>query len=355
MATAADTKTVRAGRAPLVPTPDDLRIAPMLATASPDLPREQGFGYEFKWDGYRAIVHVDRGKARIDSRRVNDVTQRFPQVAEGASKVRESGLILDGEIVALDAENRPNFGLLQQHLRVPGAGPALRIQPPIVFFVFDVLYRAGKPLLRRTYEDRRRILSDIALEDSGWRVPPYEVDQGPAMLRVSDELRLEGIVAKRLDSPYVPGTRSRDWLKIKHRRRQEFVVGGWTGGEGMRRGTFGSLVLGYYDRRASEVKSGDPRPRLIHAGRVGTGFDDPTLRRLRGQLKRLERTTNPFDEGDPGPDVTFVDPKLVAEVSFTEWTHLGQLRQTSFHGLRADKPPEEIVKEPIFEGTKEDS
>lgn len=355
MATPADTRTVRAGRAPLDPTLNDLRIAPMLATASPELPRQRGFGFEFKWDGYRAIVHRRNGNVRIDSRRLNDVTHRFPEIAESASRVREQGLILDGEIVALDEENRPNFGILQQHLRVPGAGPAPRTRPPIVFFPFDILYRVGKPLLRRTYRERREILSDVALDDAGWRIPPYEVDQGEAMLRVSVELRLEGIVAKRLDSPYVPGIRSPDWLKIKHRRRQEFVIGGWTAGEGTRRGSFGSLALGYYDRRASQRHAGEPRPRLVYAGRVGTGFDESTLKRLLGQLRRLERKTNPFQEGDPGPDVTFVEPRLVAEVSFTEWTHLGQLRQTSFHGLRTDKEPADIVREPIFEGTKEDT
>lgn len=327
----------------------------MLATASSDLPRGTGFGYEFKWDGYRAIIHLRNGNVRIDSRRTNDVTKQFPEIAAGAKRVRERHLIIDGEIVALDQENRPSFGLLQQHLRAPGAGPSLRTPPSIVFFAFDVLQRGNNSLLNRTYVERRETLSDLALEDAGWKVPPYEVDQGAAMIRVSDQLRLEGIVAKRLDSLYVPGTRSRDWLKIKHRRRQEFVVGGWTRGEGGRSGTFGSLVLGYYDRRAYDLKPREPRPRLVYAGRVGTGFDDATLQRLVEQLRSIEQNANPFHEGDPGKDVTFVEPKLVAEVSFTEWTHLGQLRQTSFHGLRTDKEPGEVVKEPIFEGTKEET
>ncbi|HEX9815844.1 MAG TPA: non-homologous end-joining DNA ligase [Candidatus Thermoplasmatota archaeon] len=327
----------------------------MLATASSELPRAEGFGYEFKWDGYRAIIHLRKGDVRIDSRRTNDVTRRFPQIAAGARRVHEPHLILDGEIVALDQENRPSFGLLQQHLRVPGAGPVPRTPPPVVFFAFDLLQRGAKSYLSRPYVERREILSDIAFDDAGWKVPPYEVDQGPAMIRVSDQVRLEGIVAKRLDSVYVPGTRSRDWLKIKHRRRQEFVVGGWTRGEGGRSGTFGALVLGYYDRRASETGPRDAKPRLVYAGRVGTGFDDATLRRLLEQLKGIERASNPFGEGDPGNEVTFVEPRLVAEVSFTEWTHLGQLRQTSFHGLRTDKEPAEVVKEPMFEGTKEET
>ncbi len=327
----------------------------MLATASLELPRGPGFGYEFKWDGYRAIIHLRNGNVRIDSRRTNDVTTQFPEIAAGATRVREPHVIIDGEIVALDEENRPSFSLLQQHLRVPGAGPSLRTPPPIVFFAFDVLQRGHKTLLHRTYVERRETLSDLAFEDAGWKVPPYQVDQGAPMIRVSDQLRLEGIVAKRLHSLYVPGTRSRDWFKIKHRRRQEFVVGGWTRGEGGRSGTFGSLVLGYYDRRVSELKAHDPKPRLIYTGRVGTGFDDPTLRRLMEQLRSIEQKANPFHEGDPGADVTFVEPRLVAEVSFTEWTHLGQLRQTSFHGLRTDKEPGEVVKEPIFEKTKEET
>jgi bifunctional non-homologous end joining protein LigD len=348
-------RTLRAAETSSSPTPQGIRIAPMLATASAEVPRASGYAYEFKWDGYRAIIHLEHGRARIDSRRVNDVTTRFQEIADGASRVRERHLVLDGEIVALDPENRPSFGLLQQHLRVPGAGPALRHAPPVVFFAFDVLYRDHRPLLDKPYTERREVLADLALEDAGWRVPPFEIDQGAAMLTVSDDLRLEGIVAKRLDSPYVPGTRSRDWLKIKHRRRQEFVVAGWSRGEGGRSGTFGSLILGYYERRHSERKKGDPRPRFIYAGRVGTGFDDAALTRILEALRPIATKKNPFDAGDPGKDVTFVEPSLVAEVSFTEWTHLGQLRQTSFHGLRTDIDPTEVVREPIAEPTKEET
>ena len=186
---------------------EPLHVSPMFATASEQLPSGRGYGFEFKWDGYRSILHVQNGRVRVDSRRLNDVTSKFPTVAAGGERVRENHLVLDGEIVALDENNHPSFGLLQQHLRAPGAGPKLARAPPIVFFAFDVLYRNGKPLLQKTYEERRKVLDDIDLSRTGWRVPPYEVDQGPAMVSVSETLRLEGVVAKKLDSVYRPGIR----------------------------------------------------------------------------------------------------------------------------------------------------
>lgn len=327
----------------------------MLATPSAELPHDPGYAFEFKWDGYRAIVHREKGKIRIDSRRLHDVSTQFHQVTHGGPELRGRDFVIDGEIVALDEENRPSFSLLQQHLRVPGSGRVLDRAPPIVFFAFDLLRLDGKSLLREPYQTRRRMLDELDVRSDTWRSPPHEIDQGPAMLTVSQNLRLEGIVAKRLTSPYQPGARSPDWLKIKHRRRQEFVVGGWTPGEGGRRGTFGALVLGYYDRTPQEAAHEGKKPKLVYAGRVGTGFNDPTLRVLLRELRTLAHDRNVFDEGDPGPGVRFVRPELVAEVSFTEWTHLGTLRQTSFHGLRRDKEPGDVVREPVPPTTREET
>jgi bifunctional non-homologous end joining protein LigD len=185
------------------------------------------------------------------------------------------------------------------------------------------------------YTERRRLLDEqLKLEGPHWRTPSYHAGDGPGMLAASRERGLEGVIAKKLDSVYEPGKRTANWLKIKNVQRQEVVIGGWMPGEGRRAESLGSLVVGYYD--------GD---RLVYAGNVGTGFKDADLKRLGKLLEPLKRKDSPFDGRQPKKGAIFVEPKLVAEVEFLEWTRAGTLRAPSFKGLRDDKDPKSVVRE----------
>jgi bifunctional non-homologous end joining protein LigD len=303
-----------------------LALRPMLATLAD--PAELGslddgaWGFEFKWDGFRALAHWDGRAFRLMTRNGNDMTARFPPIARIARQLR-SAAVLDGEIVALDPAGVPRFGLLQNWST--GA--------PIAFYVFDLLHLGRRSLMPLPYADRRAELERLGLAGDHWRVPPRSDGPGPAVMAVARGHDLEGVVAKRLDSPYVPGRRSESWLKFKLVDRQEFVVGGYTPGTD-RRG-IGALLLGYYD--------GD----VLHfAGGMGTGYGIDDRISLLGTLRRIERATSPFAERVMGrPDAVWVEPRLVVEVEFRGWTHEGRLRVPSFQGLRLDKEPSEVVKE----------
>lgn len=314
------------------------RIIPMLATAATNVPRDaEKYAFEFKWEGIRAIVETGGGRTKVQSRSLRDITLEYPEVAQWAQEVRRDA-IFDGELVTLDEEGRPSFGLLQRRmgLTTPRDVQRKMVEVPVVYFVFDLLRLDRQWLLDKPYVERRRRLDRLSLAGEHVQVPPFVGGDGQAVLKASRKLRLEGIVAKRLDSPYRPGERTLDWIKIKNRPRQEFVVGGWTRGEGNRRNALGSLLLGYYDRG-----------RFIYAGRVGTGFDETSLEIARRRLAPLVRDTSPFATPVPGPAPApvFVEPRLVAEVEFAEWTHEDRLRQASFKGFRDDKAAVEVVRE----------
>jgi bifunctional non-homologous end joining protein LigD len=206
---------------------------------------------------------------------------------------------------------------------------------PAAYMIFDVLFLDGRSTMREPYTERRRVLDgELALDGPHWRTPSYHAGDGEAMLKASRDQSLEGVIAKRLDSPYEPGRRSGSWLKIKNVHRQEVVVGGWMPGEGRRAQSLGSLVVGYYDG-----------VRLVYAGNVGTGFKDEDLGRLGRLLEPLKRDSSPFDGRQPKKGAIFVEPKLVAEVEFLEWTRAGTLRAPSYKGLRDDKDPKAVVRE----------
>jgi bifunctional non-homologous end joining protein LigD len=205
---------------------------------------------------------------------------------------------------------------------------------PAIYMVFDVLYLDGRSTMGLPYTDRRELLQGLGLEDVAWKTPAWHEGEGSALLDAAVEQGLEGIVAKRLDSRYTPSSRGGAWLKIKRQRSQELVIGGWVPGEGRRRNRLGALLVGHY--RDSE---------LVYAGKVGTGFTEGTLSMLGERLAALERATSPFDTGRPPRDAVFVEPELVAEVEFTEWTRAGTIRHPSFKGLRDDKPARDVVRE----------
>jgi bifunctional non-homologous end joining protein LigD len=319
------------------PMPD--KLVPMMARAGPLPPDTERWAHEIKWDGVRAIAHSEPGRLRFHSRNLHDITGRYPELSKLNRALSHHRAILDGEIVALDADGRPSFGALQRrmHLASESAVRRLAKDAPVTYLIFDLLWLDGHSLMGLPYEERRARLAELELSGPRWRVSDYVAGNGRAMLRATEEQGLEGIVAKRLDAPYEPGRRSPCWVKVKNVDRQEVVVGGWMPGEGRRRERIGALLVGVREDG-----------HLRYAGRVGTGFTEDELDRLGGLLAPIERPTSPFDapvQAKPPRGAVWVQPRYVAEVEFREWTQGGQLRAPSYKGLRDDKAPEEVVAE----------
>jgi bifunctional non-homologous end joining protein LigD len=305
------------------------------------LPRDDAdWAFEVKWDGVRAICHSEPGRMRLHSRNLLDITPRYPEVGRLNRALSHHRAILDGEIVALDAEGKPSFGALQRRMHVGSESTVRRLakDSPVTYVIFDLLWLDGHSLMDLPYTERRARLAELELGDNGrWRVPDYVVGHGEQLLAATEQQGLEGVIAKRLDAPYEPGRRTPCWLKIKNVDRQEVVVGGWVPGDGKRRDRIGALLVGVRDDDGS----------LRHVGRVGTGFTEAELDRLADRLRPLEREDSPFAPGGPKipRGAVFADPELVAEVEFREWTDGGQLRAPSYKGLRDDKPAELVVRE----------
>jgi bifunctional non-homologous end joining protein LigD len=270
------------------------------------------------------------------SRSGEEITPRYPEIHALGRAVGSREVILDGEIVALDEKGRPSFEEIQRRMGLTSESEIRRMmkQVPVTYMIFDVLWQDGHPLEQKPYSERRRVLAQLELSGASWQTPPSEKGGGQAMLEASSKAGLEGVMAKKLDSPYEPGRRSGSWLKVKNHYRQELVIGGWLEGEGKRRGHPGALLVGYHDDG-----------KLAYAGKVGTGFTDAMLDKLQALMEPLEQPTSPFDAGKPPRAAHFVKPKLVGEFEFVEWTRSGQLRAPSFKGLRADKPAKEVVRE----------
>jgi bifunctional non-homologous end joining protein LigD len=309
----------------------------MMAKLASKMPTpDDAWGFEFKWDGIRAIAYVDGGTVRMISRTGEDITPRYPEVHAMGRALGSNEVILDGEIVALDDKGRPSFEEIQQRMGLTSETEIRRKmkEVPVTYMAFDLLWHDGHSLMEQPYTDRRNALAKLKLAGTSWQAPPFEKGGGKTMLEASAKAGLEGIVAKKLDSKYEPGRRSGSWLKIKNRNRQELVIGGWLEGEGKRRGYPGALLVGYYDKG-----------KFVYAGKVGTGFSDATLDKLNKILKPLARDTSPFDVGSPPRAANFVEPKIVAEFEFVEWTRSGQLRAPAFKGFREDKPAREVVRE----------
>jgi bifunctional non-homologous end joining protein LigD len=236
---------------------------------------------------------------------------------------------------------RPDFQLMQRRIHVDGERDIRRLatELPVVFVIFDLLWLDGHSTMTLPYTERRRVLQELSLAGPAWQTPPHEVGDGAATRAVVEQFGLEGMVAKRLDSPYEPGRRSRAWMKWKRLLQQEFVVGGWMPGTAGRTGRIGSLLVGYSDAGAG----GDTAFR--YAGRVGTGFSDVELARLEKKLEPLRRDSSPFAGAKVPKTAVFVEPVVVVEVRFTEWTAGGSIRQPAYLGERDDKAPNEITRE----------
>jgi len=322
-------------RVPLPP-----HMAPMLARAGGTLPAaDERWGYEVKWDGIRALLWSDHGHVRIESRTQRDVTARYPELRALGRALGAHELLLDGELVALDEHGRPSFERLQPRMNAEGDGAITRAAraQPVHYMAFDLLHLDGRSLLELPYERRRELLDGLRLEGPCWRTSRFHCGGGRALLDATREQGLEGIVAKRLDSRYEPGRRGGAWRKLRNRRRQELVIGGWTAGEGARVGRVGALLLGVHD---------GPDGPLRYAGRVGSGFSDAMLGELQRRLEPLHSARSPFHAGaSPPAGARFVEPRLLAEVEFSDWTREGLIRQSVFKGLRDDKDPARVVRE----------
>ena len=306
----------------------------MLARLAEMPKNEDDYGFEVKWDGIRAVAYLDDGELRLENRNLRDITFKYPELHAMANGRHA---IVDGEVVALDDDGRPSFELLQarMHLSTPDAVRARMKEVPARFMAFDVMELDGRDTTQLPYTERRALLDGLDLNGRSWQTPAWRAGEGSALLAAAKEQRLEGVMAKRLTSPYCPGKRTTHWLKIKAKLSQELVIGGWLPGEGRRSSTLGALLVGHYEGG-----------RLRYAGRVGTGFTEKTLADLMDRLARLERPTSPF-EPPPAPPrhARFVEPALVGEVEFTEWTREGILRHPAYKGLRDDKDPQAVVRE----------
>jgi bifunctional non-homologous end joining protein LigD len=318
-------------------------LAPMKATAG-DLPVGDGWSYEVKWDGMRALSFVKDDGLRVQSANLRDVTVSWPELAGLPAALPATSALLDGELVAADANGIPSFGLLQQRMHISTAAEAARraAEVPVTYVVFDLLHLDGHDLTGLPLSDRRRLLAQVVEPGPWWRTSPVH-DDGPALLEATDAQGMEGVVAKRDDSRYEPGARVRTWRKVKVRRHQEVVVGGWLPGEGTRSGRLGALLVGVHDR------AGDGGP-LRYAGRVGTGFTEAELERLADRMRGLTTEECPFDPPPPRPDVargaTWLRPELVAEIAYGEWTSDHRLRHPSYLGLRIDKDAGDVTRDP---------
>jgi bifunctional non-homologous end joining protein LigD len=315
-------------------------LDPMLATLGtlPPPAQDDQWAYEMKWDGVRAIARIEGGCIALISRNNIDMAVSYPELGALGTALADRSVLLDGEIVSFDSAGRPSFKRLQKRMHISSAAAAagLAAKEPVVYLIFDVLHLDGEALIGRPYSQRREILEGLDLAGPTWQTPPAFAGNGADAFQVSKERELEGVVAKRLASPYLPGRRSPDWTKVKNVRTQEVVIGGWTPGNGRRAGSIGALLLG--------VPNADG---LAYVGKVGTGFTDAMLDDLRHDLGPHERKTSPFIDVPrvDARDAQWVTPTLVGEVAFSEWTGDERLRHPAWRGLRPDKTVAQVVRE----------
>ncbi len=315
-------------------------IRPMLATLVDEPFNSREWLYEVKWDGFRAVAYLEKGKVRLFSRNLNEMTGEFAEMQDLATHFKADSAIIDGELAALDEEGRPSFSLMQQRSGMvePGKRRTRDRSIKIVYYAFDLLYLDGYSLFRVDLDKRKELLAARLATSSLIRYSEH-FDDGLALYEAAKQKGLEGIVAKRRTGCYIQ-KRSREWLKMKVTRRQECVIGGYTDPRGSRE-NFGSLVLGLYDENG----------RLVHVGNAGSGFNDRSHAEMWKKLQKLESVKNPFaTRVEASRRTHWLRPELVAEIKFTEWTHEGQsgaikMRAPVYEGLRFDKSPLECVFE----------
>lgn len=309
--------------------------APMLASPGTLPADDEAWAFEFKWDGVRALARVEGGRVQLVARSGHDITASYPELRPLGNQLGSTQVILDGEIVAM-RDGRPSFAALQHRMHVANAAQARRMaeQQPVTYLIFDLLHLDGTSCLSLPYEQRRALLEELALDGPRWQTAPSFSGDGEVILVAAREQRLEGVVAKRLSSRYHPGRRSPEWVKVTTDRTMEVVIGGWRPGNGKREGVIGSLLVGL------PAEGG-----LRYVGQVGTGFTDPVLRLITDRLTAIERPASPFVTevpADRAKGAHWVEPSLVGEVLFREWTPDGRMRLPVWRGLRPDRTPDSI-------------
>ena len=307
-----------------------------LATATDEPFDDPDWLFEIKWDGFRALAEIDaEGTVQLTSRNGKDLLSKFPELENMSAAFRSLPIVVDGEIVALDEQGRSSFQRLQNRIESIRGPRKQAGGGNIAFVAFDVLFADGRDVRSLPLEQRKKMLQNLIIEGGNVVYSKHIIGDGKKLFEQAEKRGLEGVMAKRRDAPYESARRTRTWLKIKAQKRQEFVIGGFTDPRGSRKG-FGALIVGYYQKG-----------RLIYAGHVGTGFTTKVLETLTKRLKQLERKSCPFATTPPKSPAKahWVDPKLVCEVRFTEWTDESYLRHPAFMGLREDKDPKSVVRE----------
>ena len=309
-------------------------VKPMLTTLVDGPFDDPKWLFELKWDGYRAIAEVDAGGVVLTSRRGNDLTPQFREMEDLVHAFRSLPVVVDGELCVLDDKGRPDFQALQSREKPETRGRTRRSPSPVTFVVFDVLYADGRDVRDLPLEERKELLEKLIVPKHGVMFSKHVVGAGEKLFAQAERNGLEGIIGKVRSSPYRSGVRSREWVKIKAKRRQEFVIGGWTEPRGSRKG-FGALLLGVYEQGE-----------FVYSGHVGTGFDAAKIADLMKRLAPRERKTSPFaSTPKTNTPAHWVKPELVAEITFAEWTRDGILRQPVYLALRSDKDPKTVVRE----------
>jgi bifunctional non-homologous end joining protein LigD len=308
-------------------------LEPELASLTSERFSEPSWIYERKFDGERCLTYRTAGQVRLLTRNQLDVSSTYPELHAALAAQSPADFVVDGEIVAFDGE-ATSFSRLQQRLGVHSPSPELVKRVPVCYYLFDVLSAGGRDVRSLPLLERKQVLAGALAFDGPLRFAEHRDGNGEPFWEDACARGWEGLIAKRADSRYLAG-RTRDWLKFKCVNSQEFVVGGFTDPRGTRAG-FGALLVGYYDQQGA----------LVSAGKVGTGFTQAVLRSLSQELAGIGVPRSPFEAGEvPRSAVHWVQPKLVAQIGFSEWTPAGQLRHPRYLGLRQDKDPASVVRE----------
>jgi bifunctional non-homologous end joining protein LigD len=308
-------------------------IEPQLATLTKDRFSDPAWLYERKLDGERCLAFGRGGRVHLLTRNRKSADAAYPELVEALTAQQASDFIVDGEVISFDGD-QTSFARLQQRIHVGHPSAELRARVPVYYYLFDIAYASGEDVRPRPLRERKELLRRQFAFDDPLRFTEHRTPDGQAYFEQACRDGWEGLIAKRADAPYRPG-RSKDWLKFKCQSGQEFVIGGYTDPQGTRTG-FGALLLGYYDADG----------RLVYAGKVGTGFGHELLHGLHDEMVRIERDQPAFKLGKlPKSGVHWVEPTLVGEVGFSEWTKDGELRHPRFQGLRRDKAATEVVRE----------
>jgi bifunctional non-homologous end joining protein LigD len=314
-----------------MPIPD--WVDPELATLTKERFSRPEWIFERKLDGERCLAFGEGGQIRLLTRNRKSANAAYPELVEALAAQSADGFVVDGEVVSFEG-TETSFSRLQQRIHVGHPSPELRARIPVYYYLFDIMYSDGTDLRARPLSERKEVLRRQLSFGDPLRFTEHRDTDGERYFEQACRDGWEGLIAKRLAAPYQAG-RSRDWLKFKCQAGQELVIGGYTDPRGSRTG-FGALLLGYYD----------PEGRLTYAGKVGTGFTHTLLDDLHDQMVRLRRDRPAFDRGQlPRSGVHWVEPRLVAEIGFSEWTPDGLLRHPRFQGLRRDKAAAEVVRE----------